>query len=73
MAYVPQQAWIQNATLRSNILFGKKVDKSKYQNVINACGLKPDLDMLAAKDKTLIGEKVFWTSIKLLWSESVVC
>ena len=58
IAYVPQQAWIQNVTLRSNILFGKKLQNSKYQEVIEACALKPDLDMLASKDKTLIGEKV---------------
>jgi ATP-binding cassette subfamily C (CFTR/MRP) protein 1 len=58
VAYVPQQAWIQNATLMHNIVFGKSVDHSSYQRVIEACALKPDLDMLPAGDQTEIGEKV---------------
>jgi ABC-type transport system involved in cytochrome bd biosynthesis fused ATPase/permease subunit len=58
IAYVPQQAWIQNATLRDNIIFGKSVDHASYQRVIEACALKPDLEMLPAGDQTEIGEKV---------------
>ncbi|KAI5638820.1 ABC transporter domain-containing protein [Phthorimaea operculella] len=57
MAYVPQQAWIQNATLEDNILFGKPMEKHKYHNVINVCALKPDFDMLPGGDQTEIGEK----------------
>ncbi|CAD7079877.1 unnamed protein product [Hermetia illucens] len=57
MAYVPQQAWIQNATLRDNILFGKPYDKKRYDRVIEACALKPDIDILSAGDNTEIGEK----------------
>lgn len=57
IAYVAQQAWIQNATVRDNILFGKLYDPIKYKKIINACALKPDLDMLPAGDKTEIGEK----------------
>ncbi|XP_045495079.1 multidrug resistance-associated protein 1 isoform X4 [Colias croceus] len=56
-AYVSQQAWIQNATLQDNILFGKPLDKSKYNNVINMCALKPDFDVLPGGDQTEIGEK----------------
>ncbi|XP_067676731.1 multidrug resistance-associated protein 1-like isoform X1 [Haliotis asinina] len=56
-AYVPQQAWIQNTTLRDNILFGKKFRETKYQTVIDACALKPDLAILAAGDETEIGER----------------
>jgi ABC-type transport system involved in cytochrome bd biosynthesis fused ATPase/permease subunit len=58
IAYVPQQAWIQNATLRDNIVFGKSIDHVSYQRVIEACALKPDLEMLPAGDQTEIGEKV---------------
>lgn len=58
VAYVPQQAWIQNETLRSNILFGADMDERKYQSVLDACALKPDLEILAAGDLTEIGEKV---------------
>ncbi|KAI1280800.1 Multidrug resistance-associated protein 1 [Halotydeus destructor] len=57
IAYVPQQAWIQNATLRDNILFGKEYDRRKYSNVIRACALKPDIEILPGGDETEIGEK----------------
>ncbi|KAF7219965.1 ATP-binding cassette sub-family C member 2 [Nothobranchius furzeri] len=57
LAFVPQQAWIQNATLRDNILFGSPYEDKKFQNVIEACALGPDLKLLAAGDLTEIGEK----------------
>ncbi|XP_046388377.1 multidrug resistance-associated protein 1-like isoform X2 [Ischnura elegans] len=57
VAYVPQQAWIQNATLRDNITFGKEYDSKTYKHIISACGLKPDIDILPAGDRTEIGEK----------------
>jgi ATP-binding cassette subfamily C (CFTR/MRP) protein 1 len=57
IAYVSQQAWIQNATLQDNILFGKPLDKVLYNRVIEACALSPDLKMLPAGDQTEIGEK----------------
>lgn len=46
IAYVPQQSWIQNATLQDNILFGRAMDRQRYDKVIQACALKPDLDIL---------------------------
>ncbi len=55
---MPQQAWIQNATLRDNILFGSPHEENKLQEVIQACALGPDLELLAAGDLTEIGEKV---------------
>ena len=58
IAYVPQQAWIQNATLRNNILFGKNYRSSKYDSILEACALKQDLQILPGGDKTEIGEKV---------------
>ncbi|KAK2530524.1 Abcc2 [Columba guinea] len=57
LAYVPQQAWIQNATLKDNILFGSELDEARYQQVIKACALLPDLQLLPAGDQTEIGEK----------------
>ncbi|XP_053385666.1 multidrug resistance-associated protein 1-like [Mercenaria mercenaria] len=56
-AYVPQQAWIQNATVKDNILFGKQLVSKRYQKIIEACALKNDLDILQAGDMTEIGEK----------------
>uniref|UniRef100_A0A8C1QWV6 ABC-type glutathione-S-conjugate transporter n=1 Tax=Cyprinus carpio TaxID=7962 RepID=A0A8C1QWV6_CYPCA len=57
VAYVPQQAWIQNASLQDNILFGQEKKESWYQRVLEACALLPDLDNLPAGDTTEIGEK----------------
>uniref|UniRef100_A0A670IZ84 ATP binding cassette subfamily C member 3 n=1 Tax=Podarcis muralis TaxID=64176 RepID=A0A670IZ84_PODMU len=57
VAYVPQLAWIQNATLKDNILFGHLHNEKKYQTVLEACALKQDLDMLPGGDQTEIGEK----------------
>ena len=58
VAYVPQQAWIQNATLKENILFGKGSDDGKYRKTVDACALGPDLEILPGGDETEIGEKV---------------
>uniref|UniRef100_A0AAY4DYG6 ATP-binding cassette, sub-family C (CFTR/MRP), member 3 n=1 Tax=Denticeps clupeoides TaxID=299321 RepID=A0AAY4DYG6_9TELE len=57
VAYVPQQAWIQNATLRDNILFGKPYVEQKYCSILEACALTPDLEVLPGGDQTEIGEK----------------
>ncbi|XP_065568544.1 multidrug resistance-associated protein 1-like isoform X2 [Artemia franciscana] len=58
IAYVPQQAWIQNAILRQNIIFGGAEEESRYNQVIDSCALRPDFDILPAGDNTEIGEKV---------------
>ena len=58
IAYVPQQAWILNETVKDNILFGLPFNRKQYINVIQACALEKDLDMLPAGDMTEIGEKV---------------
>uniref|UniRef100_A0A8C3UT09 Canalicular multispecific organic anion transporter 2 n=1 Tax=Catharus ustulatus TaxID=91951 RepID=A0A8C3UT09_CATUS len=57
VAYVPQQAWIQNATLKDNILFGQALNEEKYQNALEVCALKTDLEVLPGGDQTEIGEK----------------
>ncbi|XP_062915140.1 multidrug resistance-associated protein 1 isoform X1 [Mobula hypostoma] len=57
VAYVPQQAWIQNASLKQNILFGEKLVEEWYNKVVESCALLPDLETLPAGDETEIGEK----------------
>ncbi|XP_049455616.1 canalicular multispecific organic anion transporter 1 [Epinephelus fuscoguttatus] len=57
LAFVPQQAWIQNATLRDNILFGSPDENRRFQEVVKACALGPDLELLPGGDLTEIGEK----------------
>lgn len=53
----PFAAWIQNLSLRDNILFGRPFIHDLYERVIDACALRPDLELLAAGDNTEIGEK----------------
>lgn len=57
VAYCSQQAWMQNATLRENVLFGKPWDRRKYDETLHVCQLGPDVAMLPAGDETEIGEK----------------
>uniref|UniRef100_A0A672LSW8 Canalicular multispecific organic anion transporter 1-like n=1 Tax=Sinocyclocheilus grahami TaxID=75366 RepID=A0A672LSW8_SINGR len=57
VAFVPQQAWIQNATLKDNVLFGSDVNEERYRSVVEGCALGPDLDLLPGRDQTEIGEK----------------
>ncbi|KAJ7284355.1 multidrug resistance-associated ABC transporter [Mycena rebaudengoi] len=56
-AYVPQSAWIQNATLRENIVFGQEDDEEKFRQIIRACSLEHDLEMLPNGEATEIGER----------------
>lgn len=50
IAYVSQQAWIQNASLEDNILFGMPMDRKRYNQVIAACALRQDIEMLPGKN-----------------------
>lgn len=58
MAYVPQQAWIQNATVKDNILFGRALSEALYKRTLADCALEQDLEILPGGDMTEIGEKV---------------
>ncbi|XP_063103008.1 ATP-binding cassette sub-family C member 4 isoform X3 [Cavia porcellus] len=57
IAYVSQQPWVFSGTVRSNILFGKKYEKERYERVIKACALKKDLQLLKDGDLTVIGDR----------------
>ncbi|RXG47203.1 hypothetical protein VDGE_20419 [Verticillium dahliae] len=57
VAYCPQSAWLQNATIRENILFGRSFDKELYSRVTHACALEADFALLPHGDLTEIGEK----------------
>ncbi|KAE8744038.1 ABC-transporter, subfamily C member 08 [Frankliniella occidentalis] len=56
-AYVSQQAWITNGTLRENILFGEPFVSTRYYTVINSCALNEDLNQFPGGDLTEIGER----------------
>ncbi|KAJ2859201.1 hypothetical protein GGH94_006231 [Coemansia aciculifera] len=57
IAYVSQEAWLRNATIRENILFGEAYDQQRYEEVLRVCALKPDMRLFDAGDRTEIGER----------------
>ncbi|KAJ9672330.1 hypothetical protein PVL29_025803 [Vitis rotundifolia] len=56
-AYVAQSPWIQSGKIEENILFGKEMDRERYERVLDACSLKKDLEILPFGDQTVIGER----------------
>ncbi|WFD05253.1 hypothetical protein MVES1_000581 [Malassezia vespertilionis] len=57
VAYCSQSPWLLGTTVRQNILFGAKYDEERYQQVLDACALGPDLEILEYHDETEVGEK----------------
>ncbi|KAJ2736795.1 hypothetical protein IW152_000549 [Coemansia sp. BCRC 34962] len=57
IAYVSQEPWLRNATIRDNILFGEAYNQGRYEQVLWACALIPDLRILPAGDMSEIGER----------------
>lgn len=57
VAYCAQQAWLVNADIKDNILFSAPFEEERYRQVIVACALEHDLEILDAGDETLVGEK----------------
>ncbi|KAF3760287.1 hypothetical protein M406DRAFT_100195 [Cryphonectria parasitica EP155] len=56
-AYVAQSAWLVNANIKENIIFSAPFDEKRYREVIVACALERDLEILDNGDDTLVGEK----------------
>jgi ABC-type branched-subunit amino acid transport system ATPase component len=57
LAYVSQSSWIQSGTVQDNILFGKPMDKTRYEKAIKACALDKDIDDFSHGDLTEIGQR----------------
>ncbi|KAF2434674.1 bile acid-transporting ATPase [Tothia fuscella] len=57
VAYCAQQAWLVNASIKENIIFASPFDAKRYKDVLIACSLQRDLEILDHGDKTLVGEK----------------
>uniref|UniRef100_A0A7S2HWI2 Uncharacterized protein n=1 Tax=Octactis speculum TaxID=3111310 RepID=A0A7S2HWI2_9STRA len=57
LGYVPQKPWILNRSIRDNIILGSAFHWNRYWDVIDACCLRHDLDILPAGDMTEIGER----------------
>ncbi|KAF8522635.1 P-loop containing nucleoside triphosphate hydrolase protein, partial [Hysterangium stoloniferum] len=57
VAYCAQNPWLEHATIKDNILYGREYDPERYSKVVEACALERDLEALPAGDMTEIGEK----------------
>ncbi|KAF9560868.1 P-loop containing nucleoside triphosphate hydrolase protein [Agrocybe pediades] len=57
VAYATQESWIENRTIRDNILFGSLYDEERYRKVVYQCSLNLDLDLFEAGDMTEVGER----------------
>lgn len=55
IAFVAQIPWIENASIKDNILFGLPLDENRYKKVIEVCALRKDLEMLTDGENTEIG------------------
>ncbi|KAF7908234.1 uncharacterized protein EAF01_003989 [Botrytis porri] len=55
IAFVSQTPWIENASIKDNILFGLPFDPIRYQKVLHACALTKDLHMFDDGDLTEVG------------------
>ena len=56
-AYVAQQPWVMNASVRENVVFGHRWDPKFYEKTINACALVEDMKSLPDGDQTEVGER----------------
>lgn len=56
-AYVAQQSWIMNATVKENIVFGYRFDAEFYEKTVKACALTDDFAQLPDGDETVVGER----------------
>jgi ATP-binding cassette, subfamily C (CFTR/MRP), member 1 len=57
LRFVAQEAWILNASIRDNILFGTPFDSKRYNRAVDASCLAPDFKILPAGDLTPIGDR----------------
>ncbi|KAF9243723.1 hypothetical protein BU15DRAFT_71850 [Melanogaster broomeanus] len=57
VAYAAQESWVQNETIKDNILFGAPYDEVRYKKVIHQCALERDLELFEAGDRTEVGER----------------
>ncbi|KAI0421048.1 ABC transporter [Xylaria grammica] len=56
VAYASQSPWLQNGTIRENILFNSSFEQVRYDRVIEACGLAIDMNEFPERDETEVGE-----------------
>ena len=57
VSYAAQTSWLQNQSIKDNILFGSDFDEERYNAVVEACALLPDFKILEDGDETEIGTR----------------
>lgn len=57
VSYYSQTPWLFEATIRQNILFGSKMNRLRYRQVLKCCQLENDLVSFPFGDKTIVGER----------------
>jgi ABC-type transport system involved in cytochrome bd biosynthesis fused ATPase/permease subunit len=57
ISYAAQTPWLRHQSIKDNILFGYPFDQDRYDAVLEACALGPDLDILEDGDATEIGAR----------------
>lgn len=57
ISYAAQSPWLQHQSIKNNILFGNIFEEDRYNDVIECCALRPDLQILEDGDRTEIGAR----------------
>ena len=65
ISYSAQSPWLRHQSIKDNILFGYPLNEERYQEVVDCCALKPDLDILEDGDATEIGARSVSSPVSL--------
>jgi ABC-type multidrug transport system ATPase subunit len=57
VAYMASVPFLEGATIKNNILFSEPYDETRYNATLEACALRPDLELWDLGDETKIGER----------------
>ena len=57
IAYISQEAFLQNDTLENNVVYGKEYNRDKFEQILEMCQMLPDLAILPGREKAEIGER----------------
>ncbi|KAJ7462775.1 P-loop containing nucleoside triphosphate hydrolase protein [Mycena galericulata] len=72
IAYAAQESWVQNETIKENILFGAEYNAERYKKVLHQCALERDLELFQAGDATEVGEKARVTLARAIYADAEI-